>query len=70
MRAVAEAALREVQAKLADRDAQIAMLMQRSAEQQGAFLAQHQADRCVHWPVKIRLKLAVALVADRAARSS
>jgi hypothetical protein len=45
MRAVAESALRELQAKLADRDAQLAALAQRMAEHQGAFLAQHQADR-------------------------
>lgn len=42
---MAEAALRELSDKLADRDAQLCAMQQRLADHQAAYLAQHQSDR-------------------------
>ncbi|KAF8064552.1 hypothetical protein HT031_003352 [Scenedesmus sp. PABB004] len=45
LRSVAEAATRELHAKVADREAQLAALAGRLAEHQAAYLAQHAKDR-------------------------
>jgi hypothetical protein len=45
LRAVAEAAIRELQAKVKDREEQLAQLTAKLQEHQAAYLAQHAKDR-------------------------
>lgn len=45
MRAVAEAAIRELQAKVKDREGQLGLLQSRMTEHQAAYMSQHAADR-------------------------
>lgn len=45
LRTVAEAAIRELQAKVKDREAQVSALQTKLQEHQSTYLAQHAADR-------------------------